>query len=143
VGAIKNEDVSLTVEDNDGHETVTDLADDSANPFEMLAARQLDAALTCGIAELSDSHKAGLKAQLSDETMASNDRVYALRAREALAESLSASHFPLKSEKKAKKAKSPKAPKVEVVEEVEVPALAKLRTLATWEYQARTMSLTF
>lgn len=136
VGAIKNEDQSLTVEDEDGTETVADVLDDSTNAFDLIAARQLDAEITRGIAGLSDGLKAGVKAALSDETMSGADRIAAMRAREALSESLRASHLPLVREgKKAKKVKSPKrSPKVEEPTE-EAPTLRRMSTLVRIEME--------
>lgn len=135
VSAIKNEDQSLTVENDDGTETVSDLADDSANPFELIAARQLDDELTQRINELSDSGKAGIKAALSDDTMSGADRVAALRAREALSESLRSSHFALIADKKpAKRAKAKREPKVEA-EETEAPSLLRLSTVVRIEME--------
>jgi len=138
VGAIKNDDQSLTATDDDGKETTVDIADDSCNAFELVAARQLDGELTRGIAGLTEGLQAGIKAALSGETMEGSDRIAAMRARESLAESLKASHFPLvrEAKKPAKRAKSSKrAPKVETTEATVVPSLRRMATVVRMEME--------
>lgn len=138
VSAIKNNDVSLTVEDEDGDTTISDLADDSANPFELIAARQLDAEITCAIADLSEGMQAGISGfyNSDEETMTGGQRIAKMRAVEALSESLKASHFAnIKCDKKAKKVKAPKRAKVETAETVEAPGLLKLATQSKVDYE--------
>lgn len=138
VGAIRNRDQSLTTEDDDGVESISDIADDSANPFDLLAARQLDAEITRGISNLPDGMKAGIRSFYAsdDEAMSGADRIAKMRAVDALSESLSAAHFPVVGKgKKAPKVKAPKrAPKV-AEEAAEVPGLAKLATQSRVEYE--------
>lgn len=103
VGAIKNDDQSLTCEDEDGTEVVSDVVDHAPNAFDLIAAHQLDSDVTRAIAGLSPGLQAGVKAALaSDEvTMSNADRQAKFRAIDALAESIRSSHFARKPAKRA------------------------------------------
>lgn len=136
--AIKNNDQSLSVEDDEGTETTLDVADDSGNAFELLAARQLDTAITCALADLTDGQKSGVRGFFAsdEESMTGSERIAKMRAVEALSESIKSSHFTMaKPGKKVAKKKAPKrAPKVEA-EETEVPGLRRLSTVVRIEME--------
>ena len=134
---------SMSTEDEDGNVVSLDIADSAPNPLEMLEMRQLDAALTCAISELTPGQASGVAGFLAsdDDAMTGAERIAKMRAVDALADHMKASHF-VNVKREVKRGKQKKAKEIDQVEETPVPALATLRTLSMWHYICSTIKLT-